>query len=67
MCLFIIAFVGSFTGLEPFVCCKRAVIGAIGAYIAAIVLVNIINSIMISAFVRSRMKQQQKDVNGRGY
>lgn len=62
--LFVIAFAGSFAGLEPFTCCRRALIGAIGAYILASIGVKTVNAILISAFVKSQM-QQQGDVNGR--
>ena len=67
VCFFVIAFVGWFTGLEPLICGKRAVIGAIIAYIITRILVNIINGILISALVRFRMEQQKKEVSGRGH
>jgi hypothetical protein len=63
--LFVIAFTGSFAGLEPFVCCRRALIGALGAYILASFAVKIVNAILINAFVKSQMEQHKGDVNGR--
>lgn len=64
--VFIVAVIGWFMELEPFVCCKRAVIGAVAAYILTRIAVNIINHILISALVNFRMKQQEGQLNGRG-
>ena len=65
-CLFIISFVGWFSGLEPLVCCKRALIGAVGAYIVMTFMVRAINHILISALVKSRMEKQEREMNGNG-
>jgi hypothetical protein len=65
ICLFVISFVGWFSGLEPFTCCKRAVIGAIAAYFMVSFAVRFVNNILINALVKSRLEQQKGDVNGR--
>ena len=65
-CFFMIAFIGWFTGLDPLTCCKRAVMGAVAAYLITRILVNIINNILISAFVKARIEEQKKEMNGRG-
>ena len=65
-CLFVISFVGWFAGLEPLTCCKRAMIGAVAAYVVTTVAVNIVNNILISALVKSRMEQQKGETSGRG-
>jgi len=63
--LFVISFIGWFADLELLTCCKRAVIGAIVAYVVTTVAVNIINDIMIRALVKSRMEEQNGDMSGR--
>jgi predicted branched-subunit amino acid permease len=65
-CLFLISFIGWFAGLEPLICCERALIGAVIAYIVMTVLINVINDILISALVKSRMEKEQGDMNDRG-
>jgi len=55
---FLISFVGWFVGLDPFVCCKRAFVGALMAYVAAAIVVKIINSILVSALVKYQIEQQ---------
>lgn len=56
--IFMISFVGWFVGLEPFVCCKRALISAVISYFIASILVNIINNILIGALVKHQVEQQ---------
>ena len=60
-----ISFVTWFSGLTPFTCCKRAVAGAILAYVAAALAVKLINAILISAMVEDQMRRQ-KELNGGG-
>ena len=56
-CLFVIAFISWFSGLEPQVCCKRAVMGAVAIYVIATILVRLTNHVLISAFVKFQMRQ----------
>lgn len=65
-CLFVISFVGWFSGLAPLTCCKRAIAGAFVVYIITGIAVNIINHIMISALVNSRMEEQKGEISGPG-
>lgn len=51
---FILSFVGWFSDLSPCVCCKRAVVGAAVAYIAASLIVKAINAILVSAMIASQ-------------
>jgi len=60
-----ISFVTWLSGLTPFTCCKRAVAGAILAYVAAALAVKLINAILISAMVEDQMRRQ-KELNGGG-
>ena len=64
ICFFIIAFFGWFAALDPLVCSKRAAIGAVIAYWVSKVAVYMINQILISAMVKSRMEQYEKELNG---
>ena len=59
VCLFMISFIGWFAGLSPFTCCKRAIVGAVVAYIVTKITVNMINRILMSALVESELKKQQ--------
>ena len=66
ICFFIIAFFGWFAQLDPFVCGKRAIVGAVITYLVSKTAVNIINNILISALVKARMEQQKRELNGYG-
>jgi len=55
-----LSFVGLFTGLSPFTCCKRAFIGAILAYIASTIVVGIINAILTSAIIDSHTNKRKE-------
>jgi LytS/YehU family sensor histidine kinase len=55
-----LSFVGLFTGLAPFTCCKRAFIGAILAYIASTIVIGIINAILTSAIIDSHANKRKE-------
>jgi len=57
-CFFVLSLVGGICGLSPFVCCKRALIGAVLAYIAGGWAVRAINAILVDAMIKSRVNQQ---------
>lgn len=59
ICFFVLSIVGGVCGLSPFVCCKRALIGAILAYIAGGWAVRAINAILVDAIIANQMKQQE--------
>ena len=60
-----ISFVAWFSGLTPFMCSKRAITGALLAYLAAALAIKAINAILISAMVENEM-QQQKETTSAG-
>jgi hypothetical protein len=67
------SFISWISGLSPFTCCKRALTGAVVAYIAASLVVKAINMILISAIIASRANQasrkaepRQKETRGGG-
>jgi hypothetical protein len=59
ICFFALSIIGGFCGLSPFVCCKRALIGAMLAYIAGGLAVRAINAILIDAIIANQMNQQE--------
>ena len=60
MFFFILGLVGWFGGLSPFTCCKRSVIGAMAAYIAASYAVKVINAVLLNAIIQRQLKEQQE-------
>ncbi len=60
ICFFGLSLVGWVSELSPFVCWKRAMIGAVIAYIAAACAVKAINAILISAMITKQMDQQKE-------
>ncbi len=59
-----LSLVGCIGGLSPFTCCKRAVAGAVLAYIAATWAVKAINYILINAMITSQTNQQKEKSSG---
>ena len=60
ICFFVLSLVGWTCGLSPFVCCKRALIGAALAYIAGGWAVKAINAILVNAMIANHVDQQEK-------
>jgi len=58
ICFFVMSLTGSVSGLTPFVCCKRALIGAVLAYLAGCWAVRAINYILVNAMVANQMEKQ---------
>jgi hypothetical protein len=58
ICFFTLSLVGWIRGLSPYICCERATIGAILAYIAAAWAVRGINAILIHAIIAKQVDQQ---------
>jgi len=54
-----LSIVGLLSGLSTFVCCKRAVIGAALAYVAAGLAVRAINAILVNAMINNQMNRQK--------
>jgi len=59
ICFFGLSFIGWFSGLSPFTCCRRALLGAIVAYVAASLAVRAINAILTNAMITSQMNKQK--------
>ena len=64
ICFFGVAIIGWVSGLSPFTCCKRALAGAVLAYIAGILTVKAINAILINAMITKQMNQQGEKGSG---
>jgi len=64
ICFFSLSLIGWFSGLSPFTCCKRALAGAVLAYIAGAWAVKAINAILISAMITNQMKRQEEKNSG---
>jgi len=45
--------VGWAAGLSPAVCCRRALLGAVGMYIAAVLAIKVFNAIVINAAINA--------------
>ena len=58
ICFFVLSIIGGFCGLSPFVCCKRALIGAVLAYMAGGWAVRAINAILVDAIVANQVNRQ---------
>jgi hypothetical protein len=58
ICFFVLSLIGGVSGLSPFVCCKRALIGAVLAYIAGGWAVRAINAILVDAIITNQVNQQ---------
>jgi hypothetical protein len=58
ICFFGLSLIGWLSGLTPFVCCKRALIGAVLAYIAGAWAVRAINAVLMNAMISNQMNQQ---------
>ena len=64
ICFFGLSLIGWISGLSPFTCCKRALAGAVLAYIAGAWAVRAINAILISAMITNQMNQQKEKDSG---
>jgi hypothetical protein len=51
--------------LPPFTCCKRALVGAVLAYIAATLAVKAVNAILINAMITKHLNRQKEKNIGR--
>lgn len=61
LCFFAIGIVGSLCGLSPDVCSQRALLGALGAYLAAGAAVRAINAIVTQAMIASQINKDKED------
>ena len=56
--------VGWAAGLSPAVCCKRALLGAVGMYIAAAVAIKVFNAIVINAAINAETNRRKERAHG---
>lgn len=61
---FLISFIGWLSGLSPFTCCKRALAGAVLAYIAGSLTVKAVNAILMNALVTKQMNERKEQTGG---
>ncbi|MHC4570550.1 MAG: hypothetical protein ACYS0C_00540 [Planctomycetota bacterium] len=64
ICFFGISVIGWTSGHSPFTCCKRALAGAVFAYIAATLAVKAINAILMNAMITNQIKKQKEKGSG---
>jgi hypothetical protein len=60
ICFFGLGFIGWISGFLPFTCCKRALLGAGIAYVAAGLAVKTVNTILTGAMINSRITRHLK-------
>ncbi len=56
---FFLSIVGWISGLSPFICCKRAMIGAALVYITVIFIVKVINRILLDAIINKQVENEE--------
>ncbi len=64
ICFFSLSFISWVSGLSPFTCCKRALAGAVIAYIAGALAVKAVNALVLSAMVTNHMEKQKGKESG---
>lgn len=62
---FIIGIVGSCSGLSPYTCCQRAILGATVAYLTAGAASKAINAILTQAIITSQVKKREQTGDSR--
>lgn len=65
ICFFGLSFVCWVSGLPPFVCCERALIGALITYVAASLAVKAINAILTNAMITSQMNRSTREAQSK--
>ena len=60
ICFFALGIVGSIAGLSPFVSCKRALLGAVVAYITAGTAVRAVNAVVTQAMITSHINKNKE-------
>ena len=58
ICFFVLSMIGWIYGLSPFICCKRALIGAALSYIVGGWAVKAINAVLINAMISNQMNHK---------
>jgi hypothetical protein len=63
LCFFVLGVVGSLSGLAPFTCCRRALLGAALLYLVATIAVRVINAILTQAMIADRIRKERAGDN----
>lgn len=61
---FVISLIGWISGLSPFTCCKRALVGTALAYIAGTLAVKAISAILMNSMISDRINQNKEKGSG---
>lgn len=62
-CFFSVSLIGWFSGISPDTCSKRALVGAVVAYVVGGWVAKAVNAIFISAMVTEQMDQEDMNQN----
>ena len=54
---FAVGLIGWCNGISQFTCCKRAIVGAVAAYIVMTLAAKAVNAVLISAMIQSQLNQ----------
>jgi hypothetical protein len=54
---FFLSSVSAFCGLSAYVCCKRALAGAVLAYIGCFIMVKLLNIILVDAMITDKLNR----------
>ena len=60
ICFFGVGLVGWFTGLSPYTCSKRALVGAVMGYVGGTLAVKAIHAVLTSALIDHLMTKPQE-------
>jgi hypothetical protein len=58
ICFFALSVIGWLSSLSPFICCKRALIGAMLTYVIGGLATKAVNAVLINAMVQNQMHQK---------
>ena len=64
---FALGLIGSAVGLTPFTACKRALAGALLAYLVTVLAVKAVNAILLDAMITKHLERQKEQGYGDGY
>ncbi len=60
---FCVGMIGWMRGVQPDMCCKRALIGAFVAYVATVLAVKATNAVLVSAIIKNEIFEQEGQGN----
>jgi hypothetical protein len=62
VCFFGLGFICWISGLSPYICCKRALLGAAISYIATSLAIKAINAILTAAMITNQVNRHSRKV-----